>query len=65
MKQKQHEGDPDNGPAKQDTLQDNAAAKAAAQKGKDLLNRLAQAQKVERKRGRYVTCCGVKVWVED
>jgi hypothetical protein len=63
MKQKQHEGDPNAPAPKPGQVQDNTDAINAAAKGKDMLKRLEQAAKP--KRGRYVDCCGVRVWVED
>lgn len=65
MEQKQKQGDPAEAPRKQsDALTENKELLNAAERGKDLLKRLDQAAKPQ-KRGRWVNCCGVRVFVED
>lgn len=61
--QKQHDFDDDADKPKGGQLQDDPAARAAAQKAKELLNRLDQ--KAKQKKGHWEMCCGVRRWVED
>lgn len=64
--QKQHDWDDDEATNKPKAgqLQNIPEAKNAAQKAKDLLNKLEQVTK-PKKTGHWEVCCGVRRWVED